>query len=622
MSAALLCRRVVARVPPGIAAVPARLRIAHLLDTADLRPAGLPPRAVLLIRRVRAADPLVLDGFRAGRGWEAATRARIAAWHRRALRPRRGRVPPDAEAVLFADEAEWLAALACIGGAGQAPWWAEARGVAAPASASMPRAAAAWQEAPHGVPAAVTHLAAWGELRVLANWPEEAAARILAALRDGFALPDLWPVASPELASVWVLATPSAQAEHATRDAPACSASTLLADIAPPAAAALATGPAWTSLPIATRVLAIVAITLARAPRALRQPGAPHWIAQLAATPHSAGPTGMRPAATPEPSAEAPRARPVPGAPMPAGQGGDAAPPGPREAEAPLRAAAEVRQADAGVEAPGRWPRPGVAAAIEPPPQDGIATRLGGLFLLLDLVLRAGLPDIFAGPLDLPRRVSGWALLELLGRALLTAEHARDPAWGMLAELDGRGADEALPPLPRQDFRIPPGWIPPDGAAWVASAPHGRLRIRHPAGEVILDRRIGQDGLSRALDAERKRLGPQVPAGASKADDATAEAWRRMSVRAVRSPGWPSLAAGLVPCLLAQAARRIGCDRADAVAALRDVALRPARVHAAPAHLDLVFRLDAVSVPARRAGLDADPGWVPELMRVVRFHFE
>jgi hypothetical protein len=38
-------------------------------------------------------------------------------------------------------------------------------------------------------------------------------------------------------------------------------------------------------------------------------------------------------------------------------------------------------------------------------------------------------------------------------------------------------------------------------------------------------------------------------------------------------------------------------------------------------HVDLVMPMNEISVPVRLAGLDANPGWVPELGRVVTFHF-
>lgn len=53
-------------------------------------------------------------------------------------------------------------------------------------------------------------------------------------------------------------------------------------------------------------------------------------------------------------------------------------------------------------------------------------------------------------------------------------------------------------------------------------------------------------------------------------------------------------------------------------AALRD----PARLYVTRTHIDVVFRLDQIRLDLRLAGLDRDPGWVPELAHVVTLHYE
>lgn len=57
-----------------------------------------------------------------------------------------------------------------------------------------------------------------------------------------------------------------------------------------------------------------------------------------------------------------------------------------------------------------------------------------------------------------------------------------------------------------------------------------------------------------------------------------------------------------------------------ALAALR--AERPARVRASASHVDVHLGLADASLDIRRAGLDIDPGWLPWLGRVVRFHYD
>ena len=50
---------------------------------------------------------------------------------------------------------------------------------------------------------------------------------------------------------------------------------------------------------------------------------------------------------------------------------------------------------------------------------------------------------------------------------------------------------------------------------------------------------------------------------------------------------------------------------ADAARLPEALLLVPGRLIATRSHVDLVMDLDAVSLPVRRAGLDANPGWLP-----------
>jgi hypothetical protein len=49
---------------------------------------------------------------------------------------------------------------------------------------------------------------------------------------------------------------------------------------------------------------------------------------------------------------------------------------------------------------------------------------------------------------------------------------------------------------------------------------------------------------------------------------------------------------------------------------------QPGQVVVSRTHVDVVLGLDQIDLRARTCGLDQDPGWVPELGRVVLFHFE
>src|SRR3989442_13029522 len=91
--------------------VDARLRASWLLDESALQPPGLPPSAILCIRRLVDPQPgvIALDGARRPpRAWIDLVAASVAALARRAERPARGDVAGDAAAVGCAERAELL----------------------------------------------------------------------------------------------------------------------------------------------------------------------------------------------------------------------------------------------------------------------------------------------------------------------------------------------------------------------------------------------------------------------------------------------------------------------------------------------------------------------------------
>jgi len=61
--------------------------------------------------------------------------------------------------------------------------------------------------------------------------------------------------------------------------------------------------------------------------------------------------------------------------------------------------------------------------------------------------------------------------------------------------------------------------------------------------------------------------------------------------------------------------------RTRAKISLRALVLRPGRVAATRSHLDVLFDHAQAEVGIRAAGLDIDPGWVPWLGRVIRYHY-
>lgn len=102
--------------------------------------------------------------------------------------------------------------------------------------------------------------------------------------------------------------------------------------------------------------------------------------------------------------------------------------------------------------------------------------------------------------------------------------------------------------------------------------------------------------------------------------------WRLMATLDGRPPDkaiWPGPAdkvASAAACAW-MARAGWGVTGAPADEGPADLMRIPARVFVTSMHLDVLFAPDAVCLPARRAGLDFDPGWQPRFGRVITFHF-
>jgi hypothetical protein len=137
-----------------------RLALSSMLDRTDLRPTGVPPAAMLIVRHMSdpwpgQVAPRHIAGSIDAR-WQKAVRDRLAGFYRRASRPGRETVPAEAEAVVFADEGELLASLALdlVRGRLRERWWWRSLGSSLPSQvAVLLRDRAAW------VPAALAFLA-------------------------------------------------------------------------------------------------------------------------------------------------------------------------------------------------------------------------------------------------------------------------------------------------------------------------------------------------------------------------------------------------------------------------------------------------------------------------------
>jgi hypothetical protein len=538
-------------------------RAGKALGTLAPRPEGLDPGAVLVVRVLTDPLPGRLGNPLASPSWERAAAGALTAARRRAARPASGPVPAGAEAVLFDDWAQLLAAMASDWLAGVLAhhwWWREFDG----APSTPDPVVSTWREAPRQVPAALALLAQRGlAVRFATALPVGAAAALAA-----------------EVATAWGAPTAAAQAVAAAGSGRMQSpGSAPWARWVPEATASALSGPG--------RVLLGISLSLARVPALATR--ASFWedaVATLAPVRPSrllpeapAGPVERLASSTSAslPASDNDRSRvtrstatdvgPGPARPdsnqrRPAGRPAREGPPGPARKAAPDSTAIPTarrvarfdptRPVQSGMSSTPVLPGPAATGIRDEPShelfvgtgtrldaaRDGaesfrqtrVRTDLGGLFFLLNLALEHGLYGDFTRPADRGLPISPWSLLSLVGPRLLARSIPDDPVWGVLAQLDGREPGHLR--VPRAMRR------------WA-----GRLSARW------------RSGLGRALECPASRAG--------------------------------SLLMEL-----------------------------PAEVVCTSTRVDVRFQLADLPVAVRIAGLDRDPGWIPAAGSSVAFTFD
>lgn len=582
MPARLAIHRLSARTPARAQPVAARLALQALgADLEDAVPRGLPPQALLWLRRLRLQAPeaaLLRPAPGAWRqDWIAAGREQLDAALAQAARPALGPVPDSTPAVLFADAAEMLACLALAAQRGQLDrwWW---RGLLGRA---WPQWQPAWAARPEAQAAAQRLLARVGRGRpVGAPWDEPLPAPAAAA-----------PVQLPRAGDVVMAAQ---RANVAAADA--CHESTQVLPPARPGAAFAAPHGVSVATPREPHAPAFVPPTAvdgveARgvSPESPRQPRP--RVRERPADPSALQPPPAAPVANArQPEAAAAPAWAPPDGPTPA------APPRAASPRRRTRTAARVAPASVGPEAaPFRAEAPLSAQRDRPP----------------------------AAP---PRSPGG---------ALAGASLRLTPA----PSAPGTSAERIDPPAPVPQPPLLPPQPAADAAADTAALwPWPQALTSHQAPLLFIVNALLEDGLypdfTRPLDP-----GLPVPPWALLA--ALAHAWRLsddplQAALQQRCPGWappcdmpvaPGAPAGPWPAWLAAYARalrrrlcrRLGCRPAAWPQAL--TLARPARLWLSEAEWVAEFPLDTHDVAWRLAGLDRDPGWLPSAGCSLRFEF-
>lgn len=106
-----------------------RLAVSSQLGSAEFNPAGIPPSAILIVRSMKdplpGKLPMQVVFTRIVPDWERSVQDKLYEIYRRAVRPERGLLADNADAIVFADEAELIACLTLALSRGEAwqQWW-------------------------------------------------------------------------------------------------------------------------------------------------------------------------------------------------------------------------------------------------------------------------------------------------------------------------------------------------------------------------------------------------------------------------------------------------------------------------------------------------------------------
>jgi len=711
-------------MPVGVAAAPARsrrrapdvdvavkLRVSHLVEGADLEPGEVPPAAILIVRRV--ADPLPLGlsiGERAAGtspAWERAARSTLGEIARAAVRPAQGAVPSNANAVLFADQAELLAYFSRDYLRNEAAflWWWRAMLRSFPGTGSR-ALFEVWRQNIRYVPAVVTQLAEIGQMAfVLGSFTPDQSTTILREVARAFDLHDVLAVTERalgrretdisrpgglmRLASSIEDTGPYTQA----RDVPIADpwresgrVETLTAGLSREHAAlaevslelcqspgivrkrsfAAALEHRWRSAPSvfegesepAERPGAVLAAVeankvngdIGRQSAGLFTDSASSRMSPSGADLADGSAYGVQTEAH-SPSTTSNE--------MAAEQGKDV------RVEGTIAGDKELSEKKLSALSPGRETEsrklsevaegaqePDVKAAasllgsLEPFGREPgtafsseehthrhdlpailragncVLTELGGVFFLVKLIEALRIPELLEKECNCDLGLSGWECLELITRCLLGASRpdlASDPVWRLLSIVDGRspeqGPGEAF--CPATSYCLPKAWLLNEEMSTAAVRVCGeRFEVWSLLGFPVSTSCFEGTLTARAIKywCEGYALRPfsRVPRLWSGAHALGISLERHLQ----------NFLAFLMPFVRWRLAASLGFKDKTRLDFTKLLLLRRGKIWVTATHVDVVIPLKEATSAVRLAGLDVDPGWIPNLGRVIKFYFQ
>lgn len=252
-------------------------------------------------------------------------------------------------------------------------------------------------------------------------------------------------------------------------------------------------------------------------------------------------------------------------------------------------------------------------------------TRFGGVLYLINLLNHCEFPEAFLSERQQEGLPSNWTLLALLGRYLLSrasVDCELDELWCALFELAGDGQEDS----------IGPGFTDGD-----------TFDLPHRVQQSVLEERPLRFGLSSSrvwaacgdvllhAGSRRGQSAADIRLSLAQSTGIPAENWQlsafddRPQTEAVLSTMLPSehdaalrhWLGAVFPALKVVFDSLLGGLCANPT----DILQCPGRLAVTRTHVDFHANLDHISLPARCAGLDQNPGWCAPLGRVVSFHF-
>ncbi len=568
----------------------------------ELRPSGLAPQAVLVVRRIEA----VIEGDPGpsavtARRWVHDPRTGLDGALRSAVRPSRGPVTGSVNAVLFEDRAELLASylVDLASRSARYHWWWDVLKSRLGLADSVPPVL---KENARFAPATIASMTPSQTTMVLSRLSEPEALGVAVAVVEALGATDLVRMLQPP-----ALVSPMPNRSVDPSRPPAHDLVSLTPGSEPPWAPLTPGQDAAADLSRSHQLLLGLCGVAATRPALLRSPafvaGVERWRTLHPPAParrrapvldpghrrptgaagETPGPTGWSPAPSP-PSAGNSTASTPSHADL--ASDGSSSPPHRRDRDGPDGDdTADATRTDTpgaatdwpvGAEPAGSGPTPHREPASADHRLPGTVTDLSGSFLLINLLRRLGLPERFEVDYRLDSAVGGWPLLEAVTRCLLRDPgheipgHEDDGLWLVLHELSGgfgaRDVDDLVPT--GVAFRAPDAWWP-------------LIDLPSTARFDPLDlTATSASGLGGGLGE------------------------------------WLSAA---MPFIEHAASVLVGVPTDQLVS---EIVLRRGRVHLDRTHVDVILPLADVSLAVRRSGLDRNPGWTPEFGRVITFHFE